>query len=72
MESPPSSRRLTLYCEPAVTPTNDQGRREEETLTPTLGSCLERKAEFKTPSGITVPRLLTPVDVGADYAEKVG
>ncbi len=51
---------------------NEQERWEEETLNPTLKRFPERKPEFNTSSGIPVPRLLTPPDPDADYAERLG
>jgi methylmalonyl-CoA mutase N-terminal domain/subunit len=53
-------------------PKTEQQRWEEETLTPALIRSPERKPEFHTSSGIPLPRLLTPTDSGADYAEKLG
>jgi methylmalonyl-CoA mutase N-terminal domain/subunit len=53
-------------------PKTEQQRWEEETLTPALKRSPERKPEFHTSSGIPLPRLLTPTDSGADYAEKLG
>ena len=51
---------------------NEQEHWEEETLNPTLKRFPERKPEFKTSSGIPLPRLLAPPDPDADYAERLG
>jgi methylmalonyl-CoA mutase N-terminal domain/subunit len=50
----------------------EEKRWEDETLGPAIKRQAERKAEFKTPSGIAVPRLLTPSDGDGGYSEKVG
>ena len=47
-------------------------RWEEHTLEPALRRSPERKSEFKTPSGIPLPRLLTPEDPDPDYLEQLG
>jgi len=44
-----------------------RARWEEERLQPALEKFPEHKTEFKTSSGITVPRILTPVDLDMDY-----
>ena len=51
---------------------SEQTHWEEQTLNPALKRTAERKAEFNTPSGIPVPRLLIPQDPDPDYAEKLG
>jgi methylmalonyl-CoA mutase, N-terminal domain len=51
---------------------SDLKRWEEETLEPALKRNPERKPNFKTSSGIPVPRLLPPPETDADYAEKLG
>jgi methylmalonyl-CoA mutase N-terminal domain/subunit len=50
----------------------EKKRWEDETLGPAIKRQAERKAEFKTPSGIAVPRLMTPSDSDGAYSEKVG
>jgi Methylmalonyl-CoA mutase, N-terminal domain/subunit len=45
-------------------------RWEEQTVKPVLNKFKERKAEFRTPSGIPVPRAAIPDDF--DYEEKLG
>jgi len=47
-------------------------RWEEQTLDPALRQSPERKSEFKTPSGIPLPRLLTPENPDPDYREQLG
>ncbi len=49
-----------------------QRRWEEETLHPTLARVPERKERFETPSGIPIPRFLTPADVEVDYLQDLG
>jgi len=44
----------------------------EETLKPALERFPERKKEFKTSSGIPVPRILTPTEQEFNYQEKLG
>jgi methylmalonyl-CoA mutase N-terminal domain/subunit len=51
---------------------DEQESWENETLKPFLERFPERKSEFSTPSGISLPRLLTPPDPDADYMEKLG
>ncbi len=51
---------------------SDFTRWEEETLKPALKRNPERKANFKTSSGIPLPPLLPPPESNADYAEKLG
>ena len=51
---------------------SEQARWEEQTLKPGLKRTAERKGEFHTPSGIPVPRVLTPPDPDPDYSEKLG
>ncbi|HEY5670957.1 MAG TPA: hypothetical protein VIS10_13255 [Anaerolineales bacterium] len=45
---------------------SEQARWEEKTLKPALKRTAERKEEFHTPSGIPVPRVLTPPDPDPD------
>jgi methylmalonyl-CoA mutase N-terminal domain/subunit len=45
---------------------------EEQTLNPTLKRFAERKPDFRTPSGIPLPRLLVPEDPDPDYMEQLG
>ena len=49
---------------------NEKKRWEESTVQPVIAKFKERKAEFKTPSGIPIPRAATPADV--DYMEQLG
>ncbi len=51
---------------------SEQARWEEQTLKPALKRTAERKGEFHTPSGIPVPRVLTPPDPDPDYSKKLG
>ncbi len=51
---------------------SEQKRWEEETLNPALRRTPERKAEFFTSSGVSLPRLLTPPDPDPDYMEQLG
>ncbi|MCB9133802.1 MAG: methylmalonyl-CoA mutase family protein [Anaerolineales bacterium] len=50
---------------------NSQTHWEQTTLNPTLKRFPERKPDFKTSSGIPVPRILTPENEN-DYAERLG
>ncbi len=50
----------------------EQKRWEEQTVNPVLKRFPERKPEFKTSSGIPLPRLLVPQDPDPDYPEKLG
>jgi len=50
----------------------EQKRWEEQTLAPTLKRFPERKPEFRTLSGIPLPRALPSPDPDPDYAEKLG
>ena len=45
---------------------------EETTLNPALSRFPERRDHFETPSGIPVPRFLTPADVEVDYVNDLG
>ncbi len=45
---------------------------EENTLGQALQRLPERQGEFYTPSGIPLPRLLTPTELDADYTEQLG
>ncbi len=45
---------------------------EDEILQPALDRFPERRDNFQTLSGITVPRVLTPPDDDPDYHEKLG
>ena len=49
-----------------------QSRWEAEILEPTLARVPERKERFETPSGIPIPRFLTPADVAVDYLKDLG
>jgi methylmalonyl-CoA mutase N-terminal domain/subunit len=51
---------------------SEKKRWEDEVLNPTLKRFPERKPEFKTPSGITLPLLSQPEDPSPDYMEKLG
>jgi methylmalonyl-CoA mutase, N-terminal domain len=51
---------------------SEKKRWEDEILNPTLKRFPERKPEFKTPSGIPLPRLSLPEDPSPDYMEKLG
>ena len=51
---------------------NEKKRWEEQTLNPALKRFAERKPDFRTLSGIPLPRLLTPPDPGPDYTETLG
>jgi methylmalonyl-CoA mutase, N-terminal domain len=53
-------------------PNSDFTRWEEETLNPALKRNPERKLNFNTSSGIPVPRLMSPPEADADYADKLG
>ncbi len=50
---------------------DEKARWEAETLQPALQQHPERKATFETPSGVELPRLLTPENQ-EDYPEKLG
>jgi methylmalonyl-CoA mutase, N-terminal domain len=50
----------------------EQKQWEEQTLNPTLKRFVERKPDFRTPSGIPLPRLLVPEDPDPDYMEQLG
>ncbi len=45
---------------------------EEKVLKPLLNKHPERKEEFKTPSGIPLPRFMLPDNEDPDYCEKLG
>jgi methylmalonyl-CoA mutase N-terminal domain/subunit len=45
---------------------------EEEVLQPTLQRFPERKAQFETSSGISVPRFIVPRDADRTYLDKLG
>lgn len=49
---------------------SDQKRWEEEVLQPVLNKAPERKERFATPSGIEMPRVLTPYEI--DYSNNLG
>lgn len=49
-----------------------QAEWEERVLTPTLSKVPERRDRFVTPSGIEVPRFLTPADIELDYLRDLG
>ena len=51
---------------------DEQKHWEEQILDPVLKKFPERKAEFRTISGIPLPRLLAPVDPDPDYLDKLG
>jgi methylmalonyl-CoA mutase N-terminal domain/subunit len=51
---------------------DEQKRWEEQILDPVLKKFPERKAEFRTISGIPLPRVLAPVDPDPDYQDKLG
>jgi len=53
-------------------PDSDFTRWEEETLNPALKRNAERKPEFRTPSGIPMPRVLMPADPDPDYGDQLG
>jgi methylmalonyl-CoA mutase, N-terminal domain len=50
----------------------EKKRWEEESLDPVLKRYPERKPEFQTPSGIPLPRLLTPSCNESEYLDKLG
>jgi methylmalonyl-CoA mutase N-terminal domain/subunit len=50
---------------------DEKKRWEEQTLHPVINRSPERKPEFTTPSGIPVPRVLSPAE-GEEYLEKLG
>jgi methylmalonyl-CoA mutase, N-terminal domain len=47
-------------------------RWEERTLKPQIRQFPERKPDFKTPSGIPLPPILTPTDPGPEYLRQLG
>jgi len=52
---------------------DDEKRRwEEQSLQPQIHKFHERKADFKTPSGIPLPPILIPTDPAPDYLEQLG
>jgi methylmalonyl-CoA mutase N-terminal domain/subunit len=51
---------------------SEKKRWEEESLNPVLKRFPERKPEFRTASGIPLPRLLTPSGDESEYLEKLG
>ena len=51
---------------------SEKERWEDEIVKPSLERFPERKPEFHTLSGITVPRLLNPSEPDTDYLEKLG
>ncbi len=52
---------------------DDQKKRwEEETLNPALNRFSERKSEFRTPSGLPLPRLMIPPEESRDYEQDLG
>lgn len=55
-----------------MTLNDDQKQWEEQVLGPILKRFPERKANFKTPSGIPLPNILLPADPDPDYNEKLG
>ncbi|MCK4780637.1 MAG: methylmalonyl-CoA mutase, partial [Candidatus Lokiarchaeota archaeon] len=46
--------------------------KEKENWDNAFNNINERKKEFKTPSGIVLKRLYTPLDVKEDYFEEIG
>jgi len=50
----------------------EQKQWEEQALNPTLKRFAERKPDFRTSSGIPLPRLLVPEDPDPDYMEQLG
>jgi methylmalonyl-CoA mutase N-terminal domain/subunit len=50
----------------------EKKRWEKQTLNPALERSPERKPEFYTPSGIPIPRLLSPCDPDQEYQAKIG
>ncbi|MBP1694462.1 MAG: putative isobutyryl-CoA mutase [Chloroflexi bacterium] len=51
---------------------NEQKQWEEQVLQPALKRFPERKTDFRTSSGITLPHLLVPTASEADYSEQLG
>ena len=51
---------------------DEKKRWEEETLNPTLKKFAERKDEFKTSSGIEVPRIAPDPELASDKTESLG
>ncbi len=52
---------------------DDEKRRwEEQTFQPQVHKFHERKSDFKTPSGISIPPILIPTDPNPDYLEQLG
>ncbi len=51
---------------------SEQNRWEQQTRQPAVKRFPERKAYFKTPSGIPVPPIAAPNDPDPDYAEQLG
>jgi len=51
---------------------NDKKRWEEETLNPSINRFPERKDEFRTPSGLPLPRLTISPEEGRDYEQDLG
>jgi methylmalonyl-CoA mutase N-terminal domain/subunit len=51
---------------------DDQKRWEEQVLQPALNRFAERKPDFQTSSGISLPGLLIPADPDPDYGEQLG
>ena len=51
---------------------SEQNRWEQQTRQPAVKRFPERKAYFKTPSGIPVPPIAAPKDADPDYAEQIG
>ncbi len=55
-----------------MTLNEEKARWEEQTLNPSRERFADRKADFRTLSGIPVPPLAVPQDAGPDYAEQLG
>ena len=51
---------------------SEKKRWEEEVVEPVVSRQPERRAEFRTTSGVEVERLYTPADVEIDYDEALG
>ena len=51
---------------------DDKKRWEQETLNPSINRFPERKDEFRTPSGLPLPRLMIPPEQGRDYEQDLG
>jgi methylmalonyl-CoA mutase N-terminal domain/subunit len=51
---------------------DDKNRWEKETLNPSINRFPERKDEFRTPSGLPMPRLMIPPEEGRDYEQDLG